>query len=145
MQPEEKLKKKHSLKSTLIRYVIAIVVEIGLLFAYFALVNLFSQTDIVEIYKKLSDAFLCVGLVAFGIGLLVYFGTLGAFNFLAFTALKIASKFVHTMPIATMSYGDYISSKRKSEARFGYLMITGAILLSACIVFACLFYTVYQG
>lgn len=127
----------------LLRYGIAITAEIGLLFAYFGLVGLFSETSLDRIYKLLSDGFLVVGMLAFGIGLLVYFSTLGAFNFLSFTALKIASKFAHTMPIATMSYGDYVNSKKKSNAKFGYLLITGAVFLVVCGIFIALFYSVY--
>ncbi len=140
---EEKIKKKHSLKSTLIRYSIAIAIEIGLLFGYFGLVNLFSTTALVDIYRLLSNGFTVVGLLAFGAGLLTYFATLGAFNFLSFTALKIASKFVHTMPIATMSYGEYIEEKKKGDTRFGYLLITGGILLIVAIIFIILFYSIY--
>lgn len=127
----------------LLRYGIAITAEIVLLFAYFGLVGLFSETSLDRIYKLLSDGFLVVGMLAFGIGLLVYFSTLGAFNFLSFTALKIASKFAHTMPIATMSYGDYVNSKKKSNAKFGYLLITGAVFLVVCGIFIALFYSVY--
>ncbi len=127
----------------LLRYGVAIAAEIGLLFAYFGLVGLFSETSFVRIYKLLSDGFLVVGMLAFGIGLLVYFSTLGAFNFLSFTALKIASKFVHTMPIATMSYGDYVNGKKKSDAKFSYLLITGAVLLAVCGIFIAFFYSVY--
>ncbi len=127
----------------LLRYGIAITAEIGLLFAYFGLVGLFSETSLDRIYKLLSDGFLVVGMLAFGIGLLVSFSTLGAFNFLSFTALKIASKFAHTMPIATMSYGDYVNSKKKSNAKFGYLLITGAVFLVVCGIFIALFYSVY--
>ena len=143
MKQKDETKPKTSPKAMLLRYGIAIAAEIGLLFAYFGLVGLFSETSLVRIYKLLSDGFLVVGMLAFGIGLLVYFSTLGAFNFLSFTALKIASKFAHTMPIATMSYGDYVSSKKKSDAKFGYLLITGAVLLVACGIFIALFYSVY--
>ncbi len=144
MSKEPKIKKKASPKSVLLRYGIAIAVEIVLLFAYFGLVGLFSETSLDRIYKLLSDGFLVVGLLAFGFGLLVYFSTLGAFNFLSFTALKIASKFAHRMPIATMSYGDYVSSKKKSDAKFGYLLITGGVFLLACVIFIFLFYSVYS-
>ena len=143
MKQKDGTKPKSSPKAMLLRYGIAIAAEIGLLFAYFGLVGLFSETSLVRIYKLLSDGFLVVGMLAFGIGLLVYFSTLGAFNFLSFTALKIASKFAHTMPIATMSYGDYVSSKKKSDAKFGYLLITGAVLLVVCGIFIALFYSVY--
>ncbi len=143
MKQKDETKPKTSPKAMLLRYGIAIAAEIGLLFAYFGLVGLFSETSLVRIYKLLSDGFLVVGMLAFGIGLLVYFSTLGAFNFLSFTALKIASKFAHTMPIATMSYGDYVSSKKKSDAKFGYLLITGAVLLVVCGIFIALFYSVY--
>lgn len=140
---QEKIKQKHSLKSTLIRYAIAIVVEIGLLFAYFGFVNLFSSTTLVDTYRLLSNGFTVVGLFAFGAGLLTYFATLGAFNFLSFTALKIASKFVHSMPIATMSYGEYVENKKKGDTRFGYLLITGGVLLIVAFIFIGLFYSVY--
>ncbi len=143
MKQKDATKAKSSLKSMLLRYGIAIAAEIGLLFAYFGLVGLFSETSLARIYKLLSDGFLVVGMLAFGIGLLVYFSTLGAFNFLSFTALKIASKFAHTMPIATMSYGDYVNSKKKSNAKFGYLLITGAVFLAVCGIFIALFYSVY--
>ena len=143
MKQKDATKVKSSPKSMLLRYGIAITAEIGLLFAYFGLVGLFSETSLDRIYKLLSDGFLVVGMLAFGIGLLVYFSTLGAFNFLSFTALKIASKFAHTMPIATMSYGDYVNSKKKSNAKFGYLLITGAVFLVVCGIFIALFYSVY--
>ena len=143
MKQKDATKVKSSPKSMLLRYGIAITAEIVLLFAYFGLVGLFSETSLDRIYKLLSDGFLVVGMLAFGIGLLVYFSTLGAFNFLSFTALKIASKFAHTMPIATMSYGDYVNSKKKSNAKFGYLLITGAVFLVVCGIFIALFYSVY--
>ena len=143
MSNEEETENKATPKAILLRYGIAIAAEIALLFGYFGLVGLFSETSLVTIYKKLSDGFLVVGILAFGAGLLVYFSTLGAFNFLSFTALKIASKFAHRMPIATMSYGDYVNSKKKSDAKFGYLLITGGVFLVLCVIFIFLFYSVY--
>ena len=59
--------------------------------------------------------------------------------------MKLASKFVPTMKIATMSYGEYIESKKKTNARFSYLLITGVLLLLVSIVFLILFYQVYEG
>lgn len=140
--PNNEKKQKGNLKGLLWRYAIALIVEIGLLFAYFGLVNLFQTDETKEIYRLISNGFSCMGLIALGVGLLIYFSTMGAYNFLSFTALKIASKFVHSMPIATMSYGDYVESKKKSDARFGYLIITGSLFLLVGIIFLCLFYTI---
>lgn len=140
--PSNKKKEPQSLKGLLCRYLIVVAIEIGLLFAYFGLVNLFQATETKEIYRLLSNGFSCIGLIALGVGLLIYFSTMGAYNFLSFTALKIASKFVHSMPIATMSYGDYVESKKKSYAKFGYLLITGSLFLLVGIIFLCLFYTI---
>ncbi len=145
MEEERIEKTKLKKKGTFLRYLIAVLAEIALLFAYFWLVNLFQDTTLLDIYKHLSDGFMVVGLLAFGIGVLVYFANLGAFNFLSFVTLKVASKFVPSMKIATMSYGDYIESKKKTNARFGYLLTTGAVLLATSIVFLILFYQIYEG
>lgn len=135
--PEKKIIKK---KFPIWHFLIALGIEIALLFGYFWLVGLFSDTTINEIYKHLSDGFLVTGLLAFGIGLLIYVSNQGGFNFLSFAALKLVSKFVHKMKITTMSYGDYLESKKQGEAQYGYLLIIGGVFLVACIVFIVLFY-----
>lgn len=145
MEEKEIKETKTKKKGLFLRYLIAILLEVALLFGYFALVNLFEDTKLIDIYKHLSDGFMVVGLLAFGVGILVYFSNLGAFNFLSFAALKVASKFVPTMKIATMSYGEYVESKKKTNARFSYLLVTGALLLAASIVFLILFYQIYEG
>lgn len=145
MEEKEPKIKESKKKGIVLRYTITVLVETALLFGYFALVNLFQDTKLLDIYKHLSDGFMVVGLLAFGIGILVYFANLGAFNFLSFAAMKLASKFVPTMKIATMSYGEYIESKKKTNARFDYLLITGVLLLLVSIVFLILFYQLYEG
>lgn len=132
-------------KGLFLRYIIAIVIETGLLFGYFAIVGLFQDETILAIYKHLCDGFMVVGFLAFGVGILIYFSNLGAFNFLSFAALKLASKFIQTMKISTMSYGDYIDSKKKGNAKFSYLLITGALLLIVSLIFLILFYQIYEG
>ena len=145
MKEKEIKEKEDKKKGLFLRYIIAIAIETGLLFAYFGIVGLFQDTTTLAIYKHLCDGFMMVGFLAFGVGILIYFSNLGAFNFLSFAALKLASKFIQTMKISTMSYTDYIDSKKKGNAKFSYLLITGAILLIISFVFLILFYQIYEG
>lgn len=132
-------------KGLIIHYAISIVIEIALLFTFFAINDLFNKTDLVAIYKILSDSFGIVGIIALCVGLLIALGNQGAFNFLSFSALKVASKFVPKMKITTMSYGDYISEKSKGKVQFLYLLITGGVLIVVSFVFLFLFYSIYEG
>jgi len=107
---------------------------------YWWIEGLYSATDPKTIVRYLCDGFFAAGAAGIGVGLLVWIGNQGIFNGLSFAVQKIISKFVPSMKVATMSYGDFLEDKGEKHLQFWYIIAIGGAFLIASIVCLMIFY-----
>ena len=120
-----------------IRFAVAGVLMVTILLVYIGVNNAFSGTlEWKALTRVLSDGFFLSGGLTAGAGLLVFVANEGEFYFLSYTVKRILSKFIHSMPEATMSYGDYVVARKGKRTPFWFLIILGGAFVAVAAVFA---------
>lgn len=131
------------MKQKLTRY--AIATACGLLFGLFVLNNYgFSEAETaLERYLILCDSFTIPGVILVMVGLLVWIGQQGQFDFLSYTGRMIRDRF--RKDPEHIRYGDYVLEKqeKRHHGGFGFLIITGLAFVAVALVFLILFYSKY--
>lgn len=130
-------------KSLLIKSVVALVLGLGVAFAYYS-----SRSEdvvgLVEQYRVLCDAFTIPGLMMILVGLLLWLSGLGALDAIGYLFRYVIQAFVPGVTKVS-HYLDYVEEKRESRAKgYGFLFIAGGILMAVAIVYLVLFYGVYE-
>lgn len=130
-------------KWNLLRYGVALAV--GLLIALIVLLakSVFTQTDVTEIIRILSDAFFISGVVLTAAGLLVFVSAGGAFDMIAygFRMLFVMLR----RDLSKRKYKDYYEyrqARQEKKRSIAYLLIVGIAMLAVAVVFLILFYNV---
>ncbi len=129
--------KKKARKYAIIRYAVGGVIMLSILFAYLGGYGAFSGTlSWKALTRVLSDGFFLSGGLVLASGLLVVVANAGEFYFLSYTVKRILSKFVHSLPEATMSYGDYITARKGKKTPFMFLIVLGGAFVIVAGIFA---------
>ena len=131
---EEKRAKR---RNAILRNAIGLVVMVSMFLIYFAVNNGFAGSKTwKEMSTLLSNGFFLSGGITLGAGLLVFVANEGQFYFLSYTVKRILSKFVHSIPEATMTYGDYVAARKGKRTPFGFLIILGLVFVAMAAIFA---------
>ena len=130
-----------NLKTTIIKYSISTGISLGLVFFILWLHQYWDQTELVEKYKILSDAFTVPGLLFILVGLLVALTNEGSLTALGWM-LKRMFKLLNPFSDKNIErYSDYMESRQKVTG-FSFLFYTGLAFAAVSIVFLVLYYSV---
>jgi len=119
----------------------AIVLLIGLLFV--ALIagskGILSQTEPVQIFHILCDGFFAAGVVITSVGLLVFSSNEGTFDMLVYGVSSFVDLFRRTSKKKYDTFYDYRASRVDKKVSFGFILISGLILLAVSLVMYALY------
>ena len=121
------------------RYLITLLIGAVVSVLILLLRGSFAQTESPELYKDLSDAFFVSGVLLAGIGGLVFVAENGVFDMIRFGVIKVISLIRSEKHRAESprTYYDYKEEKSgKPSAKYGFLLITGAVFVTLSVFFA---------
>ena len=127
---------------TLLYYGICIVIATGLVFGVLAIRDYFSQTDVLQKFRVLSDAFAISGFLFLAVSALVFLSNEGAFDGIGY-ALKCALKVF--IPIIGAkkpeNYAEYRERKHSKGkiSSHACIFVTGLVYFVIGMVFMLLF------
>ena len=112
---------------------------------FFCSVRDFGQMGLLERYRTLCDAFTIPGILLLCVGGLTWASSLGALDGLAYVFHVMAKGLIPGKRLEMLKYSDYVMERREKESiGFGFLLISGAVVMAISIVFLILFYTLYS-
>lgn len=96
--------------------------------------GVFVQTAPMQIFHILSDSFFVSGVVIAGVGLLVFSSNEGTFDMLAYGMRSFFDLFRRNSAKRYESFYDYRSSRAANKFGFGFLLLSGVIILAIAVV-----------
>ena len=131
-------------KAELLKYGICAGVTALMVWGFLSLRDPFSTLSLVEKYRTLCDAFTIPGVLLLCVGGLSWASSLGALDGLAYVFHVLGKSLIPGKRIEIRKYSDYVLERREKESMgFGFLLISGAVVLGISLVFLILFYSVY--
>ncbi len=118
----------------LMKYGITLLVGLGIAFLILLSKDLFAQTELVNVFHILSDAFFVVGVVITGLGLLVFSSNEGTFDMLIYGMDSFLDIFRRKSTKKYATFYDYRASRADKKIGFGFLLICGLIFLAIAAV-----------
>lgn len=124
----------------------ATVVFTGLMAWIYISLRTFPGETLAETFKVLCDALTIPGALLLAVGGLVWASNEGALDGLGYVLDVTWKALVPGKRSSMMKYAEYVQSKReKPVIGYGFLLISGAVVMAAALVFLVLFYTQYKG
>lgn len=133
-----------SIKSALIKYGIAVIVASAMVLLILWGRDYWSQTELVEQYRFLSDAFTIPGSVFILSGALVALANEGALDAVGYMVKRCIQMLNPFSKKEFQKYSDYVAGKKKIRG-YSFLFFVGLFYLAIGIVFVILFYSVYSA
>ena len=131
-------------KIRITKYGICAVFTALMVWAYLGLRD-FGQADLLEKYRMLCDAFTVPGVLLLCVGGLCWASTEGALDGIGYLLSFVGKTLIPGKRKDIEKYGDYVVRKRENRKMgFGFLLISGAIVLAVALVFMVLFYSLYS-
>lgn len=136
------------LRKNLPRYGIAAVIGVCMVIITLNTHEFWNQTELVDQYRVLTDAFTIPGLSLMGAGGLVWVSNKGVFNPISYATHYLAG---HILPglrgTKDENYYDYVTRKNEGSRHlsFAFLLIVGGVFFAIALVFYALFYTQFPG
>ena len=105
-----------------------------------------SQMSAVDLYRTVSDGFAVPGILCIFSGLIVWLSNEGAFNGISYVLKSTVQSLIFLGRRGPVEkYGDYVENQRKKRTKgYGFLFVTGAVLLAVAGIFLILYYRVYS-
>ena len=66
--------------AAILKYVVGFLIAAGIFFLAIGMRNIYTETDIRQIYRFLADGFSIPGMLYLGLGFLIWFANLGTFH-----------------------------------------------------------------
>jgi hypothetical protein len=112
------------------KFGITLFIGFSLVFLIACLKDIFSQTEAVKVFHILVDGFFAVGVVITSAGLLVFSSNEGTFDMLVYGVSYFFSLFRKNMERKYETFYDYRCARAEKKLKFGFLLISGLILLA---------------
>ena len=96
--------------------------------------DIFSQTEIVNVFHILTDAFCVAGVLILSAGLLIFSSNEGTFDILAYGVNSFADMFRKKSTKKYPTFYDYRESRAEKKIPFGFLLISGLLLLGISVI-----------
>lgn len=132
--------KENNTRAIILKYLIAFLAATGIFFLTISLRSIYTETDLKQIYRFLSDGFTVPGLVFLMLGLLVWLANLGSFNGIGYVIKHLFSMLIPLSPKKHQTYAQYLETRKKTGG-YGFLFVIGGIFLLVGIIFLILFYS----
>lgn len=130
-----------SKKAIILRYVIGTLVAIVMFFIAISIRNIYGQTELLEIYRALSDGFTVPGIIFIGFGLLFWFANLGSFDGIGYALKHLFTMLIPFNRKKQGTYAEHLENKKPIHG-FGFMFIIGGVFLLTGIIFMILFLSV---
>lgn len=132
-------------KVNLAKYGITFSIGFAMIWVYCSSRDLFQQ-PLMERWRILCDAFTIPGLTFVMIGFLIMVANEGFFDMLGYAASKAVGMFLPGRSYDGEKYYDYVQRKRGDRTTgFGFLFVTGCVLMAFALLFMFLFYRLYNA
>lgn len=115
---------------SLTKYGITLFIGFSLAFLIVCLKDIFHQTETVMVFHILVDAFFAVGVVITSAGLLVFSSNEGTFDMLVYGVGCFFDQFRKVSKRKYETFYDYRTARSEKKIKFGFLLISGLILLA---------------
>lgn len=112
------------------KYLITLLVGLAAVAMILLSKDFFAQTEPVNIFHILCDAFFAVGVLLTGAGLLVFSANEGTFDMLVYGVKTFVGMFRKNSAKKYDSFYDYRESRADRKLSFGFIVITGLIFLA---------------
>lgn len=96
--------------------------------------DVFTQTEAVDVFHILCDAFFVVGVVTTSIGLLIFSSNEGTFDMLVYGTKLFFSMFRRNPVRKHDSFYDYRHEREQHKFSFGFLVLCGVFYLAVSFV-----------
>ena len=117
-------------------YLITLALEALAVLAVLVSKDLFLQTEAIQVYHILADAFFAVGFITFGIGLLVFSSNEGVFDGLTFAVGAFVNMFKKEPSKKYSSLYEYRELKGERDTEFSFILLSGlAFLLVSAVTY----------
>ena len=124
---------------TLKKYLITLGVEVLAVLSIIYLKDIFNAADLKTVFHILCDGFFSVGVIATGIGLLVYTSNEGIFDGLVYSVKAFIDLFKKNNTRKYKTLYDYKESRAGKKLEFGYIVICGLMFLLIGIIMYCIY------
>ncbi len=118
----------------LIKYVVTLVVGLLLVLWIISEKGVFSLNDPCKIFHILADGFFAVGVVASGMGLLIFSSNEGTFDMLVYGVSTFFSMFKKKPERKYETFYDYRASRAEKKVGFGFMLICGLFFVLVSVV-----------
>ena len=138
------MSKRH--RTALIKYGCCAAFTAVLVAVYFLLRQDLDTASLTDWYRMLCDAFSIPGILLLCVGALVAVANEGALDGLSYVVSYAARRLIPGKFGPVERYYDYVQRKRANKTRgYGFLLISGAVVMAVALVFMALFYWNYSG
>ena len=123
-------------------YLVTGLISLAVVFMILWSRGTFQKSEPAQVYMDLSDAFLVPGAMLAGIGGLLFASGSGIFDMLNFGVMKVFSLIRSDAHRASQpkTFYDYVESKSGTKkGRYGYLLLSGLVLLALAGLFLALY------
>lgn len=131
-------------KSTILKYVITMLVLTGIFFAVLGARDFFNMTDKKEVMRTVCDAFTVPAVVGLCAGALVWISGTGCFDGLAFIGRSILGAFIPGLKLTQKRYKEYKEDKEENRKKISplFLFLCSLVFLVGTITTLILYYNV---
>ena len=102
--------------------------------------DIFAQTQAVDVYHILCDAFFAVGVVILCIGLLIFSSNEGTFDIIVYGVSSFVGMFKKNHVRKYDTFYDYRAERADKKIKFGFLLICGLIFIAVSLVMLSLYH-----
>ncbi len=126
-----------------IKYLVAAAAGAVAAVIIMAVKDIFSQTELSDVYKILSDSFLVPGIIIVSVGLICVAANGGLFDMLGYGVSMLFNAL--RRDVRTRKYKDfyeYRQARKEKKLEIAYLLIVGALYIALAALFTVLWHTV---
>lgn len=131
------------MKKTVLCYAITFGVGLAAAFGIACAIGLFSSGDATVVMQKLSDACLAVGVVLFGVGLLIFCANHGAFDMLVWGLKSGLARLIPGLAtkFGKKTYAEYKEERDDRKKPFVFMLLVGLCFIVLAVLFVILYFT----
>ncbi|MFA5485501.1 MAG: DUF3899 domain-containing protein [Bacilli bacterium] len=125
--------------AAILKYVVGFLIAAGIFFLAIGMRNIYTETDIRQIYRFLADGFSIPGMLYLGLGFLIWFANLGTFHGIGYSLRHLFMMLLPFVRKKHQTYADYVEAQ-KTVSGYAFLFIIGGVFFATGIVFTILFF-----
>lgn len=124
----------------ILKYLITFALGSLVVFVVLFSKDTFHQTETLNVYRDLCDAFFVSGAIMAGLGLLVFASNGGTFDMLSYGMIRFFGLFKRDVTkVKFRTFYDYRKAQQEKQRSFGFILIEGCVFLAVAVVFLILY------